>query len=401
MKLPADKTQIPDIFISLYTTGFMGEKKVGYLRLPVSNETISNADPKWYHLRSVENQADSSPYAFALLNIQFKLDNKSAGARIPKRRNIKAKYYFIAFVYAAYDLAPGLYGEEIEPQLEIRIPPEKPFVPKNNNQKGKNPVWNEFLHRDIELDENLEFAPNLVVTVTNKLNSGEKVGEFSIPAVECKTIKNYNDYLLEPKLFMLKKEGEPSGRIMAHFTLVKNPKKIDKDFFKRNKIKKIKADIEFSLIGIRNLIPAFKNPVIRLKVAGIDQVQEIKLDKEKFPDTDEFSNPNFLRFIKFTNIDLTHEALYLPPLEVELTDEDAFISKKYICNISLIERAVWIKSQRVLEVLNMFGGVTGAAVKVNKSKSNKSDLIAKNINKLDDASSQAGNDVNITISLIL
>ena len=394
VKYPADKSQIPDVFISLYTDAFMGEKRVAYLRLPVTDESLSNQEPKWYHMKSIDNQMDTTPCAYALLNIQFRIDSKSTAARIPKRRDIRSKYFFIAFVYAGYDLGADLYSDEIQPQLEIRIPPEKPFVPKKNKQIGKNPVWNEFLHREIEMDDNLEFAPNLTVAIINGLGNN-KVGEFSIPSLECKLIRNFDDFTLEPKLYTIQKEGAVQGRIMASFTLIKNPKKMSKDFIKNNKIHKIKADLEFSVIGIRNLVPAFKNPVMKIKVAGISQVKELKLDKDKDPDVSEFINPNFLEVVKFSDLDLSYEPLYLSPLEVELCDEGAFFSEKFFCTISLVERAVWVKSQRVLEVLAMFGRVgSGESNSSNKKKKKETDFNAKNL-KILEVASQSGKSVLI------
>ena len=388
MPYPADKSQIPDVFISVYTLSFMGERRVAYLRIPIKDGALSNRNPSWYPLKSIDNQLDPTPYGYLLMNIQFKVASKNEPARVPKKRSIKCKYYLIAFIYAGYDIAPQKNSDEVQPQLEIRMPPEKPFIPERNDSIGKNPVWNEFLHKIVEMDENLEFSPNLFVCVTNGIKkmkfSNNRIGEFFLPAMECKVIKSIQDYKLEPKLYTLFNKGEAQGRILASFTLLKSPKKSFKFYPSDFAVKKIQADVEFSIIGIRNLIPAFKNPVINLKIPGTS-AESIKI-KPVDINANQYENPNYIYIAKFENIEISYDAIYLPPLEVEVIDEGSLIKQKYFCTISLIERAVWLKSQKVLEAVNLFAKSSKNDIRNRKKqdKLDKNELNKGNLQKFED-----------------
>jgi hypothetical protein len=404
-KFPADTSQVPDIFISLYTSGvFGGERRVGYLRVPVTESSIYTANPKWYQLRSIENQLDTTPSAYLLANIQLKADPKGASARIPKRRDIKSKYYFICYLYGGYDLAPELYIDEVQPQIEVKIPPMKPFKPKKNDHKGKHPIWNEFLHKEMELDDNLEFAPNILVNVTN--GGKTKIGDFSIAAPDCRVIKNivdlYADDAPKPQLYTLMNNAEPQGRILASFTMLKNPKKTFK--FEPKKFRtfnKIKCDIELSFIGIRNLEPAFKDPQLRLRIAGVEEPQLVTMDKEKgLGDRASYSNPNFIQIATFKDVELPEDPLYIPPVEIELIEGgENFGTKfmnvftgqtKFFCFVPLLERTNWVSSKEVMSTMNTFGrskpkAAGGPAIPgaTPGGPADKSQLTLKNLKNLD------------------
>ena len=389
-QFPTDQTQIPDIFVSLYTKTFWGEKRVAYLRLPISDPSLANNDPKWYPLKSVENNIDDKKVGFLLLNLHF-TSSKKKGSRVPKRRNIKAKFYFIIYIHAGYDLAPNSPPDALFPAAEINIAAETFTPTKNANQKGKNPVWEEFMHREIELTENLEFASNITVTIKNnakgllakgqELFSKNIIGEFSIPAMECNIYKKRSEFTkLEPKLYILYKDGLPQGRLLASFNIIKATKKLGDIDAALNDMKshKVPCNLEFAVVGIRNLVPAFKNPTIHMSVAGVN-VQAPPLRSSSELDSDQ-PNPNFLDVIQIPNVDLPEDPLYLPPIELEIKNNGLMGGSLY-CSLQGWEYAEWAVSSRIAEVANIFNAAmvqTTSKAEEKKKEVNKKDKNKEN-----------------------
>ena len=367
---PTDQTQIPDIFVSVWTETFWGSKRIGYLRLPVNDPSLTNNDPKWYPVKSVENNIDNAKVGFLLLNLHF-TNSKKKGSRVAKRRNINHVFYFITYIHAGYDLAPDLPPDSVHPSAEIVVG-KKTLYPKKNEHHGKNPVWEDFVADEAELTQNLEFASNITFKVKNVANnllakgqellSGGLIGEFSLPAMDCMQIKKIEDYKLEPKIYILYKDGKPQGRILASFTLVKNVKKLSdmkvEDYIGPKK----KYNIELAVIGIRNLKPAFRNPTIHLRISGYKgNVQPLKCQTDD--ETEDFSNPNFLDIVRVKDVELYEDPLYLPIVEVEVKNNKLLGSSLHL-TIPLWEYAEWAMSGRLVEVANIFNAsMTGAVTK--------------------------------------
>jgi hypothetical protein len=73
--------------------------------------------------------------------------------RIPIKRSIKTPHMFTCYFYAAYELCPDLFQEDILCTFTLKFGDfdytlEKPIV-------GKNPIWNSKIWSTISLDENL------------------------------------------------------------------------------------------------------------------------------------------------------------------------------------------------------------------------------------------------------
>ena len=79
-ELPVDKTQVPDIIISLYSMSKFSSdyKRVAYMRFPATSPDCSVNKPKWYALKSIENNLDSAVHSFILLNVSLRIGGTSS-----------------------------------------------------------------------------------------------------------------------------------------------------------------------------------------------------------------------------------------------------------------------------------------------------------------------------------
>ena len=398
IQYPTDQSQIPDIFVSIFSETFWGVKRIAYLRIPVNDPSLTNNDPKWYPLKSVENNIEETNIGYLLLNLYFSFSSsKKKGPRVPKRRNIKAKVCFIVYLHAAYDLAPDVPPDKINPAIEVTIGNET-LVPINNIQQGKNPVWEEFIHKEVELTENLEFASNITVRIrsagTDLLSKGQEllmsgtVGEFSIPAMECIVLKKIDEFTkLEPKLYTLYKDGKPQGRILASFTIIRSIKSLSKfgdlkEYLNQKKCQKIPCNVDLAVVGLRNLPSTFKDATIHLNIAGIKKkIEPLKpideSDDERGPN---HTNPNYLSIIKVTDVSLPEDPLYLPPIEIEVKNHSllGILGSSLYCSFFAWEYAEWAPSNRLVEVSNFFntpmiGSSTTKEEKKDTSRKEKKD----------------------------
>jgi hypothetical protein len=153
--------------------------------------------------------------------------------------------------------------------------------------KGNNPLWNELIVDLVELDENLEFASNIIITVENsktKLMSlnpfaSSRVGEIIISAINCETKRNplesFDGTTFQPDFqyyHILNSEGMTRGRILAAFHLYKLPKKHNyqgSDWLQSRKAvssRMMKVKLEASVLGVRRLPNPIKDPRLKIKL---------------------------------------------------------------------------------------------------------------------------------------
>jgi len=72
MSLPCDPSQIPDIFIDIYThKTFGGDTRIGYLRMPVENCIQTKPRPNWFRFRSPVNDTGTKNVGSMMMAIQF------------------------------------------------------------------------------------------------------------------------------------------------------------------------------------------------------------------------------------------------------------------------------------------------------------------------------------------
>ena len=96
--LPRDISQIPDIFLDLYTsTTFKDKVRIGYLRMPVENCLSVKPKPNWFRLSSPYNDLDGLTPGVLLTNVQFlryDAEQPNNPERIKKEKFGKVKFYF-------------------------------------------------------------------------------------------------------------------------------------------------------------------------------------------------------------------------------------------------------------------------------------------------------------------
>ena len=149
--------------------------------------------------------------------------------RIPIRRNIKSNFVFAAFIYAGYDLAPDKDANEFEGCIEVGV--GHCHQKLSSVKKGRNPIWNEKIVKLVELDENLEFASNVIIGLSYKKKMfldfqklfSTHLGEVCISALNCKTDQDPMEKGFQPNFnfYNFKLNGEKQGRILAAFYLYK------------------------------------------------------------------------------------------------------------------------------------------------------------------------------------
>lgn len=374
---PVDPLQVPDIILAVYTNAFMGERRVSYIRIPATDPKIEDDQaPQWYKLKNVENNVEDTEYGYLLANVVLKPKSAIKGTRMPKRRDITIPYLLIAYIYGGYDLAPEIQSDDLETKVEIKIAPEKPFGP-SATKKGKYPIWDEVIPHVVNLDENLEFASKIVVSLTNQSQSrfmkairDTEIGNVIISPLECPEIKSLDKYefgtpKFTPKFYHITKDGQSKGRILAHFALLRNPadadnikhyeKKALKELKKKMKLKRFKAAVNFSVFGIRNLPTEIKKPVITLIIPHKDgnYVSEPLDLAKKYPMYTPTKNPDILEIISISDVELTEDPLYLPVAEVIVIDQGT--SKKYFMAMPLFEYAQeWQRTTKLHEIAQLF-----------------------------------------------
>ena len=393
--LPQDKTQIPDIIISLLTNSNFSKdtfKRVAYLRIPVTSDDISTNKPKWYALKSISNNLDPSVHSYILLNISLRMSVGNQDIpRIPIKRNIKCSFMFAAYLWGGYNLDPESSSDDIQAKVKVRIAHYQKEL--QNVKIGRNPVWNECLLQIVDLDEQLEFASNIIITIDNPrkkllglVNLYEaNMGEICVSALDCKSDKDPSDPSFFPafQFHHIMKDGVSQGRILAAFHLYKLPKKRNllKDEYRRavefaNAEKDlVKSKVEFCVVGIRNLPSPVKNPQMRIRIAidppfdknltnpsfeqlkknsFIEQIITPKAKQSqpqpeqgyglKISNTGESSmgtqNPNFL-YIYRNELDIPKHPKYFPVIEVEFLS-DGYFQSNYNTEIQLYEMANWL-----------------------------------------------------------
>mmetsp|Transcript_4836 Transcript_4836/g.4022 ORF Transcript_4836/g.4022 Transcript_4836/m.4022 type:complete len:413 (-) Transcript_4836:2465-3703(-) len=384
-QFPVDIQQVPDIFINVYTRTFFGSSRVGYVRIKSTDKRLTENKPKWFPVKNAQNNLDDTKIGLLLINAHL-FSGKAKSSRIPKKRNINADFHFLAYIYGAYDLCPNEPPEKLKPEVKLKFSSEelstKPKV-------GKHPIWNVHLHKKVNLCENLEFASNLIVTVES---DGKVKGDLTIPALSCGVdgiaYKSEEEYFknADPELYVIKYDGLPTGRILAHFALFRDRKvkdwrdtvtriieKKDKEF--RTSLSK-ECDIEFAIVGARNLPSALLNASLQVTMPRVFPIEkkkqsknknkdeEVKVDDQTDPDiyikeirrlTDEeedsgmyknTKNPNFCQKIEFLGVRVPQNPLYLPIMTVTLKDS-SFFGGTYYIDIPLYEYCDFAKKERV------------------------------------------------------
>lgn len=391
--LPQDKAQIPDIIISLFTNSKFSSKeyhRVAYLRIPVTSADITANKPKWYALKSISNNLDPSVHSYILLNISLRMNVGNQDIpRIPIRRNIKQSFIFASFLYSGFNIDPESRSEDVEANVKVRIAHyERTLL---NRKIGRNPIWNELLMQIVEVDENLEFASNIIISVENPRKKllgivnlyTSSVGEICVSALNCKTTKDpsdpsISDFTPSFQYYHIMKDGCSQGRIFAAFHLYKLPKK--KNDFDPNEFRRavdlthdsIVSKIEFAFVGVRNLPTPVQNPKLLVKISidpkfdrsqlsTYEQIKEnsfieavIEPKIVEFEGTSKLGtqNPNFLQLYS-KEIVLPKDWRFYPLIEIDFLD-NGFFGSNYRTEIEIFGLVTWLSANEHTYAKNSF-----------------------------------------------
>lgn len=310
---PKDITQIPDIFLNLYTGGEGKGERIGYIRLDPEEVLKWDSIPRWLHFNPLDMNQDSP--GSILCNLQFMIDNENT-KRIFREKGISKQYTLHSLIVQGFELDPKNGDDDIETVVDVAFDTKSVST---GRRKGRYPFWNEYNKLSVEVDWKLNFAPDVVITCHKLVKKGifskdkeerEEIGRFTVP-IRCirKDGKKY------PHYFNLIKSNEISGRIMAMF-YIEPQKKNDKvnsiAFPIHNDLKiETKADIKLFVLGIRNLDfePDFNKVEFEAVLCKTnDEIEspgysESKKEMEKVNDISERENfINLLQVITFPNV---------------------------------------------------------------------------------------------------
>ncbi|CAG9335811.1 unnamed protein product [Blepharisma stoltei] len=354
---PIDPSQAPDVFLDLYSEGLLGgEKRIGYIRKPAS-EIIGRDYPFWLPFRSLDTHSEvgSDSPGLVLVSMSYQVDEGSGQkSGVVKSKPRKADRWLCWNVYGGLDMAPSLEDEDTNLALKIYCGDSVINLPDEISEQcahTKYPIWKWSGVKPLQLHEDLHFEQNLRLEVYNKstimkwFDSTDEIGQFSVPLYVCE------NQWSQPHFFHVinaREQGVSQGRVLAEFFIAKSSIDSSNNPCKRESEATMKCDIEFAIIGIRNLVPKYEKPEITVTIPGYtmekDVKAEISVSEVKNKDR---SNPNFLTIIKFKNVTLPVTPIYLPALYIKLKDT-AFLSwNECYTFIPLMPYAHWITDEAI------------------------------------------------------
>lgn len=349
---PIDPTQVPDIFLNLYSIGLMGEKRIGYIRKPVT-EIIGNDYPMWIPFKSIDTHSNIGQASPGLLLVSFSYgiesEDNNRGAKIKPR---KVDKWLCWNIYGGLDMAPQLDDSDTNLFIKVYCGDCVKVMPKNTTSSNshKFPIWKWTGVEKIQLHEDLHFEQNMRIEVHNSYKilkvyeSSEEIGQFSIPLHACE--KKWT----QPHFFHVvnsNEEGVSQGRIIAEFFI--SSQFVDQSMNPcAENLKMVPCDVEVALLGVRGLKPPYEKLKMDLEIPGYKlengqpALLNVEIGKESGADK---SNPNILKLATFKGVMLPKKIIYLPAIHIRMEDE-AFLSRnKSFTYISLINYCDWVTDE--------------------------------------------------------
>lgn len=152
MLFPSDLSQVPDIFLDLYTaTTFSSEVRFAYLRLSARDCICSKPKPNWFRLTSPYNDTGSSNIGMLMANIQFlRWEPGVQYNRAAKEKARKREYRFYSQMLHGFELASCKEAEELNTWAEVQIGNIKAPI-TTAKKAGRYPVWDDLATRKVML----------------------------------------------------------------------------------------------------------------------------------------------------------------------------------------------------------------------------------------------------------
>ncbi|KAL1498830.1 hypothetical protein AB1Y20_014132 [Prymnesium parvum] len=167
-KMPQDVTQHYDIFLHVYVSNAVGERRVGYKRYQTRQllEDRWNKGPQWVLLEADPVAKDEMPIASAMIQIALQFGTVKSISQLPRMqvRLPKLKQYELtANIYQAENLQPADANGLADPYVKIAlagVTKESKLIPASLN-----PIWYEPISLRVSLPGDLTLAPKIQVMV--------------------------------------------------------------------------------------------------------------------------------------------------------------------------------------------------------------------------------------------
>lgn len=111
--------QVPDIFIHIFTSTFTGQKRVGYVRIPAGDASLTHNFANWYPIRDAQNNYEGRSPGLILANLRLLQGEATKMPRPQTRYDTEAELNFYAFVYSCTELAPETENNLVKARLEF------------------------------------------------------------------------------------------------------------------------------------------------------------------------------------------------------------------------------------------------------------------------------------------
>lgn len=300
----------------------MGAKRIGYVRVPVRDDSLSNINASWYQIKDPTNNYDGPSPGLLLANLRLMTGPQANAPRGTIRYDNETLLNIYAFVYSCVELSPETPSQKIRARIEFNFcdlrPNEtaKPEEKRKDNKlvhkmyfesthKTRNPIFGgkeckgEFLAATAKVTGGLEMAPNVIVTASNledKIMFTEKyreIGSCYVSPNQCKIVKGQPGELkdMEPAVYTLMgTDGRIQGKILMFLAFSKNLKDSItlNDFKAYFDVKFQKFKLNVACVGVRNLDSNCPNPEViyripsyELEIKYVPTGQQEDIDRRK------------------------------------------------------------------------------------------------------------------------
>lgn len=117
---PVDTQQVPDIFINIYTTStFKGERRIGYVRVPANEASLSHNFANWYQIKDPTNNFDGKSPGILLANLRLLQGEATKTPRSMNRYDNEAQLNVYCYIYSCVELSPESPSDRVRARIEL------------------------------------------------------------------------------------------------------------------------------------------------------------------------------------------------------------------------------------------------------------------------------------------
>lgn len=362
MQLPADISQIPDIFVHLCKGKGKDLKAICFSRYKAADiiKTGFRAAAEWILLgedKSIDALVDGEFPGNVMVKLGFG-EPHDALATVDEwnsclqRIKIRTPYQLRVHVYQGHDLPAADSNGLLDPYLKINFLGET----KKSTEKYKTryPLYYETVVFDCQLPER-EFAPQVNVQLWDKdfaLEGDDYMGMCFFNLKGAYILDSLDDPLIDPEYISLfiEKPGDGQGSLLLGFQLIPKTKP-DMIIPPPPSIKPSlrEAWIEIVALGLRDMAPfnfqSMVSPYLNIELETPEKVERIQTMSSKKPEPE---NANFLERLVLP-VKLPDNALFATPLILRAHDTrlGGFMTPEVaVGSVSLVDKIPWSKSYK-------------------------------------------------------